>query len=229
MNNKIIIYGNNTNDIGKTLKQNGFVIVDKSPDFVVSFGGDGTLMQAEEKYPGIPKIILKNSRICKLCSPLTNNEVLEKIQKGKYKIENSLKLICYAKRKELIAMNDITLHNSDPRHAIRYKFAINGKWIEHEIIGDGIVVATPIGSTGYYRSITDSFFELGIGLAFNNSTEQSDHMVLKENSKIELEITRGPAVVFADNIDDKITLDVGDSIVIEKYKEVTKLVQINED
>jgi NAD kinase len=152
---------------------------------------------------------------------------LEKIKQGKYIIENHPKLVAMAKNKKLVAMNDITVHNGDPRSAIRYKFAVNGRWTTHEIIGDGVVLATPLGSTGYYRSITDSFFEVGIGLAFNNSTEQSDHMVLKEDSKIELEITRGPAMVFVDNVNDNITLELGDVVTLQKSDYFTKIVRVN--
>jgi NAD+ kinase len=184
-------------------------------------------MHSEASYPGIPKIILRNSRICKSCSPFENGEVLQKIKSGKYKIEKFWKIAGKVRGKKIIALNDITIHNGDPRHAIRYKFAVNGKQIGHEIIGDGVVVATPFGSTGYYRSITDSFFEVGLGLAFNNSTEQADHMVLREDSKIELEITRGPAVAFADNQEEKITLEVGDKITLEKSAEVAKIVRVD--
>lgn len=223
---KIIIFPEKNEEIHELTKNYGFILVEENPDFVISFGGDGTVMQSEAKYPCIPKIILKNSRICKLCSSIENKEVLEKVKLGKYTIENHPKLVAKAKGKELVAMNDITVHNGDPRSAIRYKFAINGKWTAHEIIGDGVVLATPLGSTGYYRSITDSFFEIGIGLAFNNSTEQSDHMVLKDDSKIDIEITRGPATVFADNINDNITLQLGDVVRLEKSKDSTRIVRV---
>ena len=73
MKNKIIVFGKKSDEISKLLKECGFVVVQKSPDFIVSFGGDGTIMRSENKYPEIPKIILKNSRVCKLCSSLKNN------------------------------------------------------------------------------------------------------------------------------------------------------------
>lgn len=227
MKNKIIIFGDNYENIVKLLNKNNMEMVSRNPDFIISFGGDGTLMQAEEKYPEVPKIILRNSRICKLCSTLENSEVLKKIKNKEYRIENVPKLFARHKNKKLVAINDITVHNGDPRRAIRYRFSINDKWSEHEIIGDGIVMATPLGSTGYYRSITDSFFETGIGLAFNNSTEQSDHMVLKNDSKIEIEITRGPAIVFADNQKTKITLNVGDKVTLGVYEKTAQLVRLS--
>lgn len=226
MKNKIILFGKEQNKILKSTEGSGFEIVKKNPDFVVSFGGDGTVMLSEAEYPGIPKIILRNSRVCKLCSPLDNDEVLKRVRLGKYTIETYWKLESSAKKKKFLAVNDITIHNSDPRHAIRYRLSINGKTVHHEIIGDGVVISTPFGSTGYYRSITDSFFEVGIGLAFNNSTEPFDHMVLKENSEIELEITRGPAIVFADNQKKKILLKVGDVVSVAKSIEIARIVRV---
>jgi NAD+ kinase len=226
MKKNVILFGEEQNNILKLVEEYGFDVVDKNPDFIVSYGGDGTVMRSEAEYPGIPKIILRNSRVCKLCSPLENIEVLKKIKLGKYKVEDYWKLESLTHGKKLLAINDIIVHNIDPRHAIRYKLTINERVVGHEIIGDGVVIATPFGSTGYYRSITDSFFEVGIGLAFNNSTERYDHMILKEDSKIELEITRGPVVIFADNQDDKIILEIGDKILITKSVEIARMVKV---
>lgn len=213
---KVAVIGRNKATIQPVLVKKGFDVVTKDPQFVISYGGDGTLMQAEFNYPGIPKIILKDSTICKKCSLLPNDKVLELVRKNKYALEEMMKLEVSSGRKTFYALNDVIVHNNDPRHAIRYSLSINGKLTSPEIIGDGVVVATPFGSTAYYRSITDSFFELGIGLAFNNSTEQADHMVLKEDSVIEVEIMRGQAVVYADNQDDKILLDEGNRVTIKK-------------
>ena len=117
-------------------------------------------------------------------------------------------------------------HNKDPRHAIRYSLSVNERTLGEAIIGDGVVIATPFGSTAYYRSITDSSFELGIGLAFNNSTEQSDHIVLKEDSVIKIKIIRGPAIVYADNQEEEITLEKDTEIVIRKSREKAQIVVV---
>jgi NAD+ kinase len=57
---------------------------------------------------------------------------------------------------------------------------------------------------------------VGLGLAFNNSIEQVDHMVLRENVCIRVRITRGPAIAVADNHPELIDIDEGDEVVIRK-------------
>lgn len=223
---KVILYGKNTEQIKNLVISCGFEIVDSEADSVISFGGDGTLIASESVYPGIPKIVLKDSQTCKKCSELSNEDVLLCIRGGRYFFEEIIKIKAEAKGKEIYCTNEITVHNSDSRHAIRYTLSIDGKQVGNEIIGDGIIVATPsFGSTGYYRSITDSFFEVGIGLAFNNSIEQSDHMVLDEKRVIELSVTRGPAVVYADNQDEEIALAEGDTVKIRKSSQTAKIVR----
>jgi NAD+ kinase len=223
---KVVVFGHEREKILEEVKNSCFEIVENNPDFVVSFGGDGTVMRSETEFPGIPKIILRNSKICKLCSSLSNTEVLKRVSENKFSIEKFWKLRLVAKGKEFNALNDVSVHNSDPRHAMRYRLLVNSIEVGDQIIGDGIVVATPFGSTGYYRSITDSFFELGIGLAFNNSTEQFDHMVLKEDSKIDLEVTRGPAQIYADNHKEVIELTDGDKVHIEKSEQFAQIVHV---
>ena len=223
---KVLIFGKETEGIGELLGKFSFEIVASNPDVIVSYGGDGTLMHAEFEYPGIPKLVLRGSRVCKLCADLPNEEILARVESGKYATEELIKLEAEAKGKKLMGLNDIVVHNGDPRHAIRYEIFINGRQVGGEIIGDGVVIATPLGSTGYYRSITDSFFEVGIGVAFNNSTEQSDHLVLSDNSEIKIRIARGPALVYADNQPESIILGEGDEVVVRKLKETAKIVRV---
>ncbi len=216
---KVAIFGKNNSSLNQLIKSAGFDVVTKNPEFIISFGGDGTLMKSEAAYPSIPKILLKNSAICKKCSPFSNEDVLKRVRNKKFTIEELMKLEVLANDTTLYAMNDIIVHNKDARHAIRYSLSVNDRQIGNAIIGDGIVVATPFGSTAYYRSITDSSFELGIGLAFNNSTEQSDHLVIKENSIIKAKIIRGPAVIYADNQETEINLTENSEIIIKKSKQ----------
>ncbi|OJI08561.1 MAG: hypothetical protein COX02_01630 [Candidatus Vogelbacteria bacterium CG22_combo_CG10-13_8_21_14_all_37_9] len=222
---KALIFSDKINDIKALVLKAGFDLVEKDPDIIISYGGDGTFFQSEYHYPEIPKLILKSSRICKLCFQLSNEELLTRVMKGDYKIKTIPKLEAQVGTKTLLALNDIIVHNANPRHAIRYQLSLDGQAISpNEIIGDGVIIATPLGSTGYYRSITDSYFELGLGIAFNNSTEQADHLVVAENRQIAITIFRGPVTVFADNQEKTIELAEGEIIKIQQVAKVAKLI-----
>lgn len=220
---RVLLYGKKNGQILPLVQKAGLKLVEENPELVLAYGGDGVLMKAEYEFPGVPKTILKGSLVCKRCPPYPNEVILEKVKAGDFKIEEIAALEVFVNNSRLRGINDIIIHNKDYRHAIRYELWINSKKMAHEIIGDGIVAATPYGSTGYYRSITASFFEVGLGLAFNNSTEQFNHMVLQAEAVIKVKITRGPAVVFADNQKDFLELGDGGEAVIQKSKAVARL------
>jgi NAD+ kinase len=226
----VAVFGKQISLAEEMARAHGFVVVTENPDYVISHGGDGTILGSEKFFPGVPKILLKESQICKRCTQgeqvYSNEEVLRLVRAGRFVIEEERKIEARFGRDRLVALNDIVIHNIDPRHGIRYRIAFDGEPYQQEIIGDGIVVATPFGSTGYYRSITDSFFETGIGLAFNNSTEQSDHVVLREDRKIECTITRGPAHVYADNQEKYVVLQDEESVLIFQSQDVARFVRI---
>ena len=220
---KLSVFGSRADEIKPLIEKMGFEITPDAPDVVVSYGGDGTLMAAEYEFPGVPKLILRASLVCKKCPPYSNDKILELFKDGKYQTEELVKLEAISKNRKLLGINDIVVHNAEPRSAIRYRYSINGIEHPHEVIGDGAIIATPFGSSAYYRSITKSTFQNGMGLAFNNSTEPFDHIVLKEDGVVELDIVRGPAIAFADNQGQEIALDEKDTIQIKKSSEVAKI------
>jgi len=223
----ILIFGKETESIEKILADKNINIVKYEPEIIITNGGDGTFLLSESKYQEVPKLILRSNSICKLCVDCSTEEALEKISKGRYRIEETSKIDVIFNDKILTATNEIVVHNGDPRHAIRYDLEIEKYAIRKEnIIGDGIVVSTILGSTGYYRSITDSIFYTGIGLAFNNSTETFDHMVLDEDSKIKVKIRRGPVKIFADNQEEIMEINEGDEILIKKSEVKTRLIKV---
>lgn len=216
----------------ETIKQlffdKGYIFNEKFPDFVVSYGGDGTLLRSETEYPSLPKLFIKNTERGKLAHKKENEEVIEKFVAGDFSLHKVKKLEAIVNGKEkIIGAAEITLHNSNPRHGVRYKVRIDEEEKHHELIGDGVIVCNTIGSTGYYKSITDSYFEVGIGLAYNNSIEQADHVVLANDRHIFITITRGPGMLFADNQKESISLHVGDVIEFFESKKVFTMIAVN--
>jgi NAD kinase len=86
------------------------------------------------------------------------------------------------------------------------------------------VTATPFGSTGYFRSVTHTQFDAGIGLAFNNSTEAKEPLILDEPSEITVEVTRGPGQLAVDNAPEIYSVETGGRLTIRQSDAIARLV-----
>ncbi|MBV6481206.1 MAG: NAD kinase [bacterium] len=216
---KVALVGKSLNTVEALLPAYGLIRDDQSPEVVISVGGDGTLLSAERKYPTIPKLPLRFSETSRKIHDHKAEILFEKLVSGDLVEVPQMKLVAVTGTSRLHALNDVNFHNEMITSAVRYRVEINGQPHSSEIIGDGLIVATPFGSTAYYRSITHSIFQVGIGLAFNNSTEPVDHLVLNENARIQVQVVRGPALVAVDNDPGWIHLGEGDTVEVHKAQE----------
>jgi NAD+ kinase len=216
----------------QTIIDSGLEYDEKMPDLVISLGGDGTFFRSERKYPNIPKLMVKKSKHCKKCAvDAIDDELLGKLKNKKYKIEEHFKL--YAKvirngkiTKKYYCVNDFVIRNREQINALRFSTEIDGKIIGKILIGDGVVVATPFGSTAYFKSITGESFNEGFGIAFNNLTEKVSFRILKDNSKIKVKILRTDGILSSDNDPDISILKKDDEVEISKSSEMYSLVKI---
>lgn len=212
---RIKLIGRQLSDLRKQLPST-VTLVEDNPDLIITHGGDGTLLGAERKYPGIPKLALRDCQ----SNPKCEHHKLENILQQDFSPTTIIKLKATDQHGHVLTgINDIVLHNADPCSAIRYRIWIDGKPFLQQIVGDGVVASTPFGSSAYYKSITGSTFNVGIGLAFNNSTEPMNHLVLAEASVIEIMVTRGPAILFSDNASERLTIKEGERIKISISKQ----------
>ncbi len=213
---KVQVVGRNIDKIIPLVKDSGLEMTGSDPDIIIPYGGDGTLLGAEREFPGIPKFPLRDNHNSPLCSDHNYPEMLDELKRNELKKFELMKLSGKAKDRELFAMNDVFIHNARRVSAIRYRVSIDNELYAHEVVGDAAGVATVHGSTAYYRSITHSIFRVGIGLAFSNSTEVTNHLVLPETSVIRFTVLRGPAILVADNYPDSVELNESDEVVIAK-------------
>jgi len=224
-------YNRSISNLKKEVTQAGFQYVTQKPDFVISVGGDGTFFFAERKYPGVPKIMVRESQVCEKCNEGTLNELLIRYRKGFFKIKEYFKLESVVKRKKgasfrVIAANDVILRNKVLTRALRFSVSINNKIVDSEVIGDGIVFSSPFGATAYFKSITRQTFTRGIGIAFNNTTKLLNNIIVKENAKIKITLLRENADLGFDNDPKTYTLHEGDTIMIQKSKKVSRIISI---
>ena len=222
---KIGVFGKDSRHVRlyeQKLRKAGFETGLKGSDMTISLGGDGTYLLAERKFPGIPKLLVRDSHVCYNCDERFNvddvDSIIEKIAKKEYRIRPKSKLEAVFNHKPMTCVNDLSIRNKNAWEAIRFGVKVDGKAIHKELIGDGVVVSTPFGSTGYYHSITRKSFSKGIGIAFNNSTIPVKPLLLPENSVITITITRGVAELTTDNDPKTKIFRNGASVVIRKKK-----------
>jgi len=206
--------------VERLIKAHGFQIVKNNPDVVICFGGDGTILYAERLYPSVPKIPIKTTKICRKCD-LTFQRfryVLERLKEGKFKIKKEMKLQAKFKGKKMVALNEIQIHTKYPIKAVRFSVFYDGKKFEN-LIGDGVIVATPFGSTAYYQSTGGKPFKKGIGISFNNLYPKSiPSFAVDVKSKIKIKVLRERAYLIADNSEKFYEMKPRDQVIISQSK-----------
>ncbi len=221
---KVALVSHHKELIRKHLKKAGLKETTKNPDVIVSFGGEGTCLFCEQVYPTKPKLFITH-HVCRNCKKHNYKKIFDALKSKNYKVEKLPKLEARVDGKKLSGMNEINIHYKPPR-ALRLRVKVNGKVVVPEMIGDGVVVATPYGSTAYFRSITGRSFSKGFGIAFNNSVKRIRPLFVNENAKIEVDILRENGFVSADTNKKLITIKKGNKIIIKKSGDVAKIIRI---
>lgn len=225
---KVTLFGKEAEKIRPLVEQQGELrLVDKEPDVVVCYGGDGTLLAAERLWPGLPKVPLRNSRRGIRCIPDPPDQVIGRLAEGTLIPHEHLKLACDVKfaapeqtSRELLAINEFSVHMGRVNSSVRFRIWFDDKPYDaeedHEIIGDGFVVSTPFGSTAYFNQITRGVFWEGIGVAFMYTEEHTNHVIVPDDTVVRARITRGPAVLAHDSSPEYIDLTEGDELTIRQ-------------
>ena len=226
---KVFVVSLNPKPLEKTLIENGFEIDSKNPKIVFAYGGDGTILFSENKYPNTPKVTIKHSQFCYKCvfGETDIKTIINNIKTKKYNLKKYDKIEAKTKGKTLVALNEIQLHNKKPTKAIRFNVYADKNLIFKNVVADGIVISTPYGSKAYYSSVGGNAFDKGIGLALNNSHKKEKSIILDEKSKIEIEITREDAYLIADNNENMILVKSGDKITINHHEKKANFVVLN--
>jgi NAD+ kinase len=224
----LVVSLHDTSQIKDILTVEGFTVVEGNPDFILCYGGDGTVLFSEIKYPAVPKLIIKTSRACRKYDYNIDElkTVLSKIRERKYCLHPKIKLETEAKGEKLVGLNEIQIHPKLPTQAVRFTLSVDGK--DYEVIGDGVIVATPFGSTGYYKATGGKRFSKGIGISFNNPHNSNvDGFVVSEDSAVKLTISRGPAWLLADNNNKFVELGAKDCFIIKKSGSTANFIYVS--
>ena len=226
---------NNKNEHFTVLEHKEFV---KKVNIVVVFGGDGTLLNAARKYLNydIPILGINMGNVGFLTDISTDNfeKTIKEVLDGNCKIEERNLVSAKFGNNHLYGLNEVVIHSGAYAQLMRYRLNVNDK-VVYEQRSDGLIIATPTGSTAYALSaggpIIHPSLDVWTILPMLPQSLSSRPFIISTDEKVEMDLFDGPnenAKICVDGQDD-IDITYGEKILISKMEKTLKLVHPNDN
>ena len=191
-------------------------------DFLVSLGGDGTLLSlARRSYQHHKPVVGINAGNLGFLADITVSEVeafLKQLLNGEYRIDNRMMIAGYIKKRSgaktnFFALNDVVVTSPIPSKMVHLNASIDGERF-NSYRGDGIIISTPTGSTAYNLAaggpvvypLTKAFI---ITPVMAHSLTNQRPLVVPADFYIELDAEKYEAIVSVDG-QERYELEEGD-------------------
>jgi len=211
----------------KDLKKKKYKVSLTQPRFVITLGGDGTILRAARGLAkkGIPILGVHMGGVG-FMSEIELREIdaaLDRIKKGKFRIDERMMIEARVGGKTLTALNDIVISKSGIARVI--KIELEGV---SEYTADGMIVSTATGSTAYNLSaggplLSPASKSMIISAICPHSI--SIRPLVVEHS-VTLVLNRGDEVILTADGQQMIPLDVGNKIHIQRSKLTAKFIRL---
>jgi NAD+ kinase len=206
-------------------------------DFVISMGGDGTILRTSITLPKPePPILGINMGVRGFLTevePKSAFDAVERILKGEYKIEKSAKLAVSAGGENLPdALNDVVISAGEPSKILYSQICKDGKSIL-KCQADGLIVATQTGSTGYNLSAGGPVLDRNVDafvLTPICSLTVFHSLVFPANSKITFNVIRPKSMWVLIDGNYRKLLDTKDPVLeVTRSRNVTQFIRFETD
>lgn len=208
----------------------------KKYDYVVSIGGDGTILRSADEIGklSIPIIGLNKGRLGFLAnSPVeVFDSILEKIQASKFEISERSIIQVEFEGNIKNALNEISVSRKNTTSLITIDTKLDNQYL-NTYWADGLIISTPTGSTGYSLScggpiiMPDSKNFVLTPIAPHNLNARP--LVISDEKKIEISINGRESEYFV-SADSKIfSVSIDSKLNISKAPYVLKMIEFEED
>lgn len=128
----------------------------KEVDFLVSIGGDGTLLSVvRNSFEFDLPILGVHMGTLGFLTDIVYEELpsfLANLENDEYRIDNRMLVECKVNDKCFVAFNDIVISRKTVSSMIKIRAKIDGTSF-NTYYGDGVIISTPTGSTAYNLSV----------------------------------------------------------------------------
>ena len=212
------------------LKHEDFV---KKVNLVIVFGGDGTLLNAARKYldNNIPILGINMGNVGFLTDVSIDNfeKTIKEVLDGGFEIEERNLVSAKFGDNHLYGLNEILIHSGAYAQLMRYRLNVDDK-VVYEQRSDGLIIATPTGSTAYALSaggpIIHPSLDVWTILPMLPQSISSRPFIISTNQSVDVELFDGPnnmAKICVDGQDEE-DVPFGVKISISKMDKTLKLV-----
>lgn len=227
----------------RLIPDHGFKVADRTGigeqcDLAIVVGGDGTLLTAARSLAEyhVPLLGVNLGRLGFLTdiSPVEMIERLDEILAGAYQTDERFLLHSYIEREgESLnhgdAFNDVVVHKLSMARMIELTTYVDGKFVNAQRL-DGLIVATPTGSTAYALSAGGPIIHPNLNalalVPVSPHTLSYRPLMVGGDSRIEIVISNtspNNAQVTCDG-QTNYALDIGDRIVVHKKPQPVHLI-----
>ena len=211
----------------------------KECDLAVIVGGDGTILKYCREYGKyqIPTFGINVGRVGALASATLDNyqELIDKYLDENYYVAKNLTLKCNVKYHngtnsgDFVVYNDVVVHRGAFLQMLPLELAIDNTKFDH-IYVDGVIVATPSGSSAYNYSAGGPLLSHGsncyVITPVCSQTRDFASLVVSKDEKVTLKIKDATTdVVLAIDGCELQQLSNGDVVMIEKSNETLNIVK----
>jgi NAD+ kinase len=137
-------------------------------DIIVALGGDGLMLQTLHGFmeQRIPIFGLNRGSVGFLMNEYRENDLIERLQRAEPIDLHPLRMTAldvHGREHEALAINEVSLLRQTHLTA-KIRIEVDGVVRMKEMVGDGILVATPAGSTAYNNAVYGPIIPLGTDL-----------------------------------------------------------------
>lgn len=214
----------------------------RNADFAISLGGDGTLLSATRKVASLGKPIfgINMGKLGFLTEVEVTglNKAIDNMLQGNFVIEERTMLdaVVLRQQKKLFissAVNDVVVTKAGYSRMIKLLLRIN-KELVASYLADGIIVATPTGSTAYSLSAGGPIIKADLDVILLTPicahTLQSRPLVVSSEEEISIAAPTNTIGDLIITVDGQIVENLlpGDTVLIERTPYKAKFIRFND-
>jgi NAD+ kinase len=137
-------------------------------DLIVALGGDGVMLETLHRFMDrkVPIYGMNRGTVGFLMNAYREHGLMERLSRAQPVVLHPLRMRTRSRdgsAVEALAVNEVSLLR-ETRQAARLRIRIDGKVRLDELVCDGILIATPAGSTAYNLSAHGPIIPLGAGI-----------------------------------------------------------------